>query len=280
MPLPADAASALKNLMDESTTKNTKNEKTALFISPHLDDVIFSCGGTLAKMRGEGWRTILCTVFTKSVANPQGFALACHLDKNLAPEADYMKLRRSEDCRAAKILDVSEILHLNFPEAPHRGYHSAPELFDDLKPHDEIWKSVAEHFELLDDIHQPAVVFAPQGIGNHCDHRQTIDAALEVFAEEKIKWYYDTPYIIRQPDAKNYHRLPSNMRPLRVGITEFLNDKIEACAQYATQINFQFGGRAELFEMLGNFHLDAGSKNIFVEKFLSLSPDNQNLSAR
>lgn len=132
---------------------SNKTEKTALFISPHLDDVIFSCGGALAKMRGEGWRTILCTVFTKSVAAPKGFALQCQTDKNLAAEVDYMKLRRAEDCRAAKILKVSEVLHLNFAEAPHRNYNSAPELFAGIKTGDEIWKSVAEHLVLLDEIH-------------------------------------------------------------------------------------------------------------------------------
>ena len=60
-------------------------------------------GGTMAKLAGEGWKTILCTVFTKSVFNPQGFALDCQLDKNLAPEVDYMKLRRAEDFAGYRI---------------------------------------------------------------------------------------------------------------------------------------------------------------------------------
>lgn len=246
-------------------------KKTALFISPHLDDAVFSCGGTMAKLAESGWKTILCTVFTKSIVNPKGFALRCQLDKNLAPDIDYMKLRRAEDAAAARILNVSETLYLNFPEAPHRGYNSAPELFAGIKTGDRIWKNIAEHFTLLGDIHQPAAVFAPQGIGNHCDHLQTINAVLEVFNARKINWYYDTPYIIRQPDAQNYCRLPADMRQIQVGIAGFLNAKIEACTQYATQIDFQFGGREKLSETIKSFHLVTKSKNDFVEKFLTLS---------
>ncbi len=246
--------------------------KTALFVSPHLDDAVFSCGGTMAKLAESGWRTILCTVFTKSVADPKGFALACQLDKNLAPEIDYMKLRRAEDCAAARILNVSETLHLNFAEAPHRGYHSAPELFAGVKSGDEIWKPIAEHFALLDDIHEPELVFAPQGLGSHCDHLQTIDAVLKSFAEEKMCWYFDTPYAIRQPAAKKYHRLSQFPELESQNITDHLDAKIEACAAYRSQIDFQFGGRQNLKISLADFHLqslnDSGSGE-FVENFLA-----------
>jgi LmbE family N-acetylglucosaminyl deacetylase len=79
---------------------------TALFISPHLDDVAFSCGGTLIRLTQNGWHTVLCTIFTCSMPNPQGFALACQTDKGLAPDVDYMALRRAEDERFATIAGV------------------------------------------------------------------------------------------------------------------------------------------------------------------------------
>lgn len=235
--------------------------KTALFISPHLDDVIFSCGGTLAKLADENWRTIICTIFTKSVLAPKGFALACQLDKNLAADVDYMKLRRAEDCRAAKILNASEVLHLNFSEAPHRGYQSAPELFAGIKPGDKICRPIAEHFRLLDEIHQPDIVFAPQGLGNHCDHLQTIDAALAAFAPEKIFWYRDTPYAIRQPEAAASAKLPAALDEKYMNISDYLKLKIQACAKYESQINFQFGGKSELAKKLRRFHQSEARKS-------------------
>lgn len=239
-----------------------KNEKTILFISPHLDDVVFSCGGTLAKMKAEGWRTILCTVFTKSVADPKGFALACQLDKNLAADVDYMRLRRAEDYCAAKILNVSEVLHLNFSEAPHRGYNSAAEIFAGVKNEDEIWKTVAEHFDLLNEIHQPQLVFAPQGLGNHCDHVQTIRAVVKTFAPEKINWYRDTPYAIRQPNSLPFDLVMQQTSLAESGfdISSYLEDKIAACAAYESQIGFQFGGRENLSHTLTSFHTDEAKR--------------------
>ena len=67
---------------------------TALALSPHLDDAAFSCGGLLASLAQAGWRVVMATLFTGSVAEPKGFALACQLDKGLGPEIDYMALRR------------------------------------------------------------------------------------------------------------------------------------------------------------------------------------------
>jgi LmbE family N-acetylglucosaminyl deacetylase len=62
----------------------------ALALSPHLDDAAFSCGGTLALLARRGWQVVLCTVFTASVDNPTGFALACQADKGVGPEIDYI----------------------------------------------------------------------------------------------------------------------------------------------------------------------------------------------
>ncbi len=228
--------------------------KTALFISPHLDDVAFSCGGTLARLAADDWQTILCTVFTKSVPHPKGFALACQLDKGLSPEIDYMKLRRAEDYQAAKILNAGEVLHLNFAEAPHRGYQSATELFAEVKKEDEIWKAVAEYLGLLDDIHHPDLIFAPQGLGNHVDHRQTIRAVGKAAAAEKIRWYRDTPYAIRQPFAPPADLPFDSLSEIPHDITPFLECKIAACAAYASQINFQFGGADQLKTVLQQFH--------------------------
>ncbi|MFD0936889.1 PIG-L deacetylase family protein, partial [Methylobacterium trifolii] len=109
----------------------------ALALSPHLDDAVFSCGGTLATLADAGWRVVMATLFTASVPEPRGFALACQLDKGLGPEVDYMALRRAEDLEAAGILGVATE-HLPFREAPHRGYASAQALFSETRADDAV----------------------------------------------------------------------------------------------------------------------------------------------
>ena len=81
----------------------------ALALSPHLDDAAFSCGGLLAGLSAAGWRVVVATVFTASVPEPKGFALACQTDKGLDPSVDYMALRRTEDAAALADGDVAAL---------------------------------------------------------------------------------------------------------------------------------------------------------------------------
>ena len=183
---------------------------TALFLSPHLDDVAFSCGGLAALLGDEGWHTVLATAFTRSVMPATGFALACQLDKGLPQDADYMALRREEDRRAAAILGLSECRWLDLLEAPHRGYHTAPALFAEPHAQDGIATELAARFADLNAELAPALVLAPQGLGGHVDHQHVLKAAMTCFQRDHLCFYRDAPYAIRQPDAPP---LPGVMPP-------------------------------------------------------------------
>lgn len=128
----------------------------------HLDDAAFSCGGLLAGLARDGWRVVMATLFTGSVADPTGFALACQLDKGLAPEVDYMALRRDEDVRAAAALGIAPPVHLPFREAPHRGYGAPPELFSETRADDGIAGDLAPALADLIAAEQPDLILAPR----------------------------------------------------------------------------------------------------------------------
>ena len=166
---------------------------TVLALSPHLDDAAFSCGGLLAVLADAGWRVVMATAFTRSVPDPAGFALACQTDKGLAPEVDYMALRRAEDAAAAAILGVADVRWLDLLEAPHRGYDSAPALFGPVLDGDGVWQPLAERLRGMLAELQPALVLAPQGLGDHVDHRQMIRAVLAVAAPGNRPWSKDRP---------------------------------------------------------------------------------------
>ena len=245
--------------------------RTALFISPHLDDAVFSCGGTLARLSAEGWQTILATVFTKSVPNPTGFALECQLDKGLSAGVDYMALRREEDQRAAKKAGVNGLLWLDRPEAPHRGYEGAPDLFGEIRQGDEIWAAIAEDLRGLIRRYGPGIIFAPQALGGHVDHRQVIRAALDVVPTEQVLWYRDLPYAIRHPEARLSPLLPP-LRETCVNIPRYLGTKLDACAAYSTQLGFQFGDEKRMREALSRFAGEEAQRKgqtSFAEIFLS-----------
>ncbi len=224
---------------------------TALLLSPHLDDVAFSCGGTAARLARAGWRVVVATVFTRSVPAPQGFALACQLDKGLAAGVDYLAVRRAEDLLSVAALGA-EAAHLDFAEAPHRGYESAAELFAGVRPGDDVWRPVADRLRALAAEVTPALVFAPQGLGNHADHLQLIAAALAVWPADWVTWYRDTPYAIRDPLARAAAGVPAGPGSA-VDVTDTLGMKLDACAAFATQLGFQFGGPAGMRTSLSTF---------------------------
>ena len=199
--------------------------KRALFVSPHLDDVAFSVGAAFAALSKAGWHTILLTVFTRSVPNPTGFALECQTDKGIAPDVDYMALRRAEDEKAAEILGAAEVIHLPHAEAPHRGYDSAEALFGKPDDGDELTLELPSFDEL----------FVPQGIGGHVDHVLVVRATNHLEARR----YRELPYGLEdQAEAEGDAFAPSSR-------------KLDACAAYASQLPFQFGGEAKMRAALG-----------------------------
>ncbi len=202
-------------------------------MSPHLDDAAFSVGGTLAALADAGHQVTVVTCFTASVPDPAGFALACQLDKGLPADVDYMALRRAEDAAAMALLGAGS-LHLDLPEAPHRGYTSAPDLFAGVHDGDDVWRRVRE---LLTDV-DGDLWLAPQALGGHVDHLQVLRAVAGT--GRPVLWWRDSPYVLRDPAAVPGPDLPGGLAP--VELPQDLDRRADACACYATQLGFQFGG--------------------------------------
>ncbi len=226
----------------------------ALFVSPHLDDVAFSCGGVAAALALAGWTTTLVTAFTRTVLRPSGFALACQLDKGLDTGVDYMALRREEDVRAAAALRCTTLAWLDLLEAPHRGYESAAALFGPFAAADDVASELTAR--LATYLAAADVVFVPQALGSHVDHRRVRDATLTLTLADptKLAWYRDTPYAIRESAAEPDVTVVREAAPFAYPLAPpHLAAKLEACAAYASQIGFQFGGAAQMRTTLVEF---------------------------
>ncbi len=243
----------------------------ALFLSPHLDDAAFSCGGTVALMVQLGWRVVIATAFTKSVSAPSGFALACQLDKGLSADVDYMALRRDEDEAFARVVGANEVLWLDHPEAPHRGYSSAPELFRGMGPNDNVWHDLVGDLAALRDRLRPDIAFIPTGIGEHVDHLQVI-RAVETVPDlgSLILQYRDMPYAIRTP-ASDADGDPLDSLLHAVDVSSTLSTKLRGAACYTSQIAFQFGGLEQMERSLEHHaHKEAQndtSSHKYIEQF-------------
>ena len=220
--------------------------RTLLALSPHLDDAVFSAGAALAARVDAGWRVSVATVFTANVARPRGFALACQLDKGLGPEVDYMALRRGEDVRACAVLGV-EPIHLPLLEAPHRGYDNAAALFAPPRPDDPAADLLASTLADLLASHALDEVWAPRALGGHVDHVLVHRAVRAAAPTVELLWWTDWPYADRpapaDPEAASLEGLEVREAPLAQAARAH---KADACAAYASQLGYQFGGEAAM----------------------------------
>jgi len=211
-------------------------------VSPHLDDAVFSAGASLARLAAAEHDVTVLTCFTASVPDPTGFALACQTDKGLAPEVDYMALRRAEDRAATAVLGAAPV-HLPLPEAPHRGYDSAPALFAGVRPDDVVWQDVLTALRSYD----ADLWLAPQGLGAHVDHLQVVRAVAAL--DRPTLWWRDAPYALRSPGAAPSPDLPAGLVEAALPEAALPQDRArraDACACYVTQLGFQFGGETGL----------------------------------
>ena len=128
-------------------------------------------------------------------------------------------------------------VHLPLPEAPHRGYGSAPALFGE-QGHDDLVGQ--ELLQLLDSELGTGpcdLLLAPQGLGRHVDHR-IVRTAAEAWASchrLPLALWRDAPYVLRSPEPSTGPELGVRLTP------ESLQAKILACRAYASQVGFQFG---------------------------------------
>ena len=205
-----------------------------LAISPHLDDAVFSAGGTLAQATAGGAAVTVITCFTGNVERPTGFALACQLDKGLSPDVDYMALRRAEDERACAAIGADAV-HLPFLEAPHRGYDNAKALFEDRLSDDAIVTPLTGALRTAIDDVRPDAIYAPYGVGRHVDHIAVRDALLAANADAPVVWWEDYPYAMREAQTPaGIERRELDGPPAR--------SKLDAVLCYESQLGFQFGG--------------------------------------
>lgn len=151
--------------------------KTALIISPHLDDAVFSCAGLMPRMAGDGWHVVVATVFTDG--------------------GEEHAQRRAEDLDAAERLGF-EALHLGLRDAPFRepGYHTLRDILFGWHAADSATVcAVADALLALRIKRAPSRVFVPMGVGTHVDHRIVHEAALAVGWGSEVSFYEERPYV-------------------------------------------------------------------------------------
>lgn len=167
-----------------------------IYLSPHLDDAAFSCGGRIAQETRRGIAVQVVTVFSGSPTGPlSDYAQTLHAFWGLA-EMDAPAVRREED-RAALALLGAEAVHWEFLDCIYRRAADGRVLYPN---YDALWGPIAKEDEVLrakliqriENLPRFAQLFVPLGAGQHVDHRLVRQAAEAT--GRPLVYYEDYPY--------------------------------------------------------------------------------------
>ncbi|HMU37389.1 MAG TPA: PIG-L family deacetylase [Pseudomonadota bacterium] len=154
----------------------SKPRPRVYYLSPHADDVAFSCAGSLCADRLEGLDVTVITVFLSG---------------------EQAAARRAEDEQAYQILDC-QYQTLDLFDAPDRPETDGPlGIFAAYGPeHLGITSEVVARLRWY--VKPPAAIIAPLAVGGHIDHRIVHEAARALaFAQKHTLTYFeDLPYAL------------------------------------------------------------------------------------
>jgi LmbE family N-acetylglucosaminyl deacetylase len=234
-----------------------------IYLQPHFDDAVLSCGGSIALQAAMGQHVLVVTVFG---GVPQGTTLSPFAQQLLQRDglgnngAEAVRLRREEDRTAVESLGA-DVLWLDFPEELFRGspayYQSEEALTGAVHSADLALEN--QIAQVLDQIAQRAplaAIYAPLGIGHNVDH-QLVCSAADRLAQQKrnAKFYEDFPYTTRPGAlAARQKELGITMEPELVEIShDPVRKKEQALLLYRSQLPVLFGSEERMHQMVYDY---------------------------
>ena len=251
-----------------------------LFLSPHFDDAVYSCGGTIANLTraGEGVTALTICAGHPPVNEISYFAETLHERwgyKNHAAASQMVDIRRQEDETALSIVGADG-LYLDIPDCIYRRggernrwfYPREEALFARLNGAEDalisnIARSIIEIADALSNNPNQIKIYAPLSLGNHVDHQLVRYAAERAFGSETITYYQDYPYA-QQRDQIITYESSADWRSKTTYLSE--NDierKVQAVAAYKTQLSTFWESERDMEQAVREFLRGWGNGELF-----------------
>jgi LmbE family N-acetylglucosaminyl deacetylase len=238
-----------------------------VYLSPHLDDAVYSCGGLIARQTAAGESV---TVLTICAGDPPPGGLtpfARELHARWDTEASPSAARRKEDTAACASLSA-EVIQLEIPDAMYRKSAGGMALYPDEttifgRLHKSDGKLVVHLQEILDlRIAAEAVVYCPLGYGGHVDHRLARRAAKGL--HRTLLYYADLPYAMRGASIPDELGLPEGEKRVFKLDSQEMEAWVRACARYRSQLSTFWADEKALDAELNGFHGRQGGLAVIV----------------
>lgn len=210
-----------------------------IYLSPHLDDAVFSAGGLIYEQARTGipvqiW-TLMCGYLPEPEETLSPFAQLLHGVWGVSSAQAASQMRREEDKRAAEILGA-QVIHFDFLDCIYRRGAGGEWLYSDvfLPPHPADAGLPVRIAEALRKHLQPDDVLVCQlALGSHVDHVLVRRAAEQL--GRTLLYDIDVPYVFYHP--QKLAQTLAGMEETRGLITESgLEHWQEAALEYKSQI--------------------------------------------
>lgn len=225
----------------------TEKSGPHLFISPHFDDGILSCGGTLNQLAAAGHDVTVMTMMGGLFAGAlPATPILADLHQRWQAGEDPLRARQLEDRRALRAVGASH-LHVSVVDCVYRVvddlalYPTEESLFGDVHPKDDAPRRLSQ--VSIPGSDAPAAVYIPLAVGHHVDHQIVRDWGLRLLRQEShsasIKFYAEYPYL----NADRAIEAALSELDLSLAASHVILDerdiraKVEAIACYASQIS-------------------------------------------
>ena len=227
-----------------NSSKN--HDYRAIFLSPHLDDAILSCGGTIFQHIRRGDPVLVVTVTAGNIPDGELSRFTQMLHKRWRLQDRTVEGRRLEDRAACSILGA-DWMHLPIPDCVYRRdsasgghlYDSEESLFGDLHPSES--ELITQLGNMIASLPEAQTAYIPLAIGNHVDHQLTRKAAENALDPLDTTYFEEYPYF--QSDDQlaaalgGVERWRSKVNHLEA---ESILARIRAIACYQSQISTFF----------------------------------------
>ncbi len=170
-----------------------------IYLSPHLDDAVLSCGGLIWEQAHANQQVEIWTLCAGDPPAGELSPFAQLLHQRWKTGRDSVSIRRAEDRIACEIVG-SKYQHFEIPDCiyrydPQNGFpviNQEGDLFGSLTKED---LDLAQSFgqKLAGSVPTGAQIVCPLTIGRHVDHRLTRTMAEMAF--DSMLYYADYPYI-------------------------------------------------------------------------------------
>ncbi len=233
-----------------------------IFLSPHLDDVVLSCGGLICEQIKAGDQVQVWTICAGDPPDYELTPFARELHTRWNAENNPVSIRREEDLLACYHLGAVSI-HFNYPDCIYRRFPGTIEPV--IKNEDDLFRifdcreeSLVRHLhqELKESVPESAQFVLPLTIGNHVDHQLTRLAGEGI--SSRIYYYADYPYVINpQFELGRYARSGLVEQIFSVGEDSLLSWQ-QAVSAYKSQISTFWSDIPAMYEAIYAYWLNGG----------------------